>query len=285
MEIYMFETKDEPIGLIVNERNVKIRLPILILYFYNMSIRPFKYISPFLIFAGAWFAFQNKGITTFFPVIYAFGFIPLLELLIKPQVQNLSAAAEEVAKADKTYDYILYAIVPLQYILLFFFLVSFKQENLTWIDITGRILTMGLLCGVFGINVAHELGHRVNKAEQVLAKSLLLTSQYIHFFIEHNKGHHKNVATQEDPSSARYNESVFAFYPRTIIYSYISAWKIANGELKKKGKPVLHIQNEMLQAQFIQLAFLAIIFFVFGWKVLLRRRIYRNIIIGKRKLY
>jgi alkane 1-monooxygenase len=56
---------------------------------------------------------------------------------------------------------------------------------------TGRIISMGLLCGVFGINVAHELGHRVNRFEQFLAKSLLLTSQYIHFFIEHNKGHHK----------------------------------------------------------------------------------------------
>ena len=104
---------------------------------------------------------------------------------------------------------------------------------------------MGLLCGSFGINVAHELGHRVNALEQFLAKSLLLTSLYMHFFIEHNKGHHKNVATPEDPSSARYGEMLYTFWFRTIVYSYISAWKIANQEMRKKGKSIFHWQNEI----------------------------------------
>jgi alkane 1-monooxygenase len=232
-----------------------------------MGIRPYKYISPFIVLLGSFFSFRYTGFLTFAPVIYAFGIIPLIELFLKPETSNLSAAEEEVAKADKTYDYILYIIVPAQYALLILFLISFQQTGLAWVDITGRIMTMGLLCGVFGINVAHELGHRVNKPEQFLAKALLLTSQYIHFFIEHNKGHHKNVATHEDPSSARLNESVFVFYPRTIIFSYISAWKIANEEMKKKNNSWL--QNEMLQAQLIQLAFIATIYFLFDVRVLL----------------
>lgn len=232
-----------------------------------MGIRPYKYISPFIVLIGAFFAFRNTGILTFLPVIYAFGFIPLIEVFLKPETSNLSAAEEEVAKADKTYDYILYLIVPVQYMLLIQFLFSFQQTGLTWVDITGRIMSMGLLCGVFGINVAHELGHRVNKTEQLMAKALLLTSQYIHFFIEHNKGHHKNVATHEDPSSARLNESVFAFYPRTIIFSYISAWKIATEEMRKKNRSWL--QNEMLQAQLIQLAFITTIYVLLGLKVML----------------
>lgn len=234
-----------------------------------MNIRPYKYLSPFIVFATAWVSFLNIGWITFLPVIYGFAFIPLLELFIKPKISNLSAAEEELAKADKTYDYILYLIVPLQYVLLISFLFSLKDETLTWVDLTGRIMSMGLLCGVFGINVAHELGHRVNRFEQILAKSLLLTSQYIHFFIEHNKGHHKNVATHEDPSSGRYNETVFAFYPRTIIFSYISAWKIANEEMKKRKLPVYSLKNEMLQAQLIQFTMILVIFFVFGWKIML----------------
>ncbi len=234
-----------------------------------MNVRPYKYFSPFIVFILTWFAFHETGWITFLPVIYGFAFIPFLELFLKPDSKNLSAAEEEMVKADKTYDYILYLIVPLQYLVLIVFLFSLKDENLSWADITGRIMSMGFLCGIFGINVAHELGHRVNRFEQVLAKSLLLTSQYIHFFIEHNKGHHKNVATHEDPSSGRFNESVFAFYPRTILFSYISAWKIANAEMKKKGKPVLSLQNEMLQAQLLQLIFITLIFFLFGWKILL----------------
>jgi len=133
----------------------------------------------------------------------------------------------------------------------------------------GRIWVMGLLCGTFGINVGHELGHRVNKFEQVLAKALLLTSLYMHFFTEHNKGHHKRVATPDDPSSARYGEIIYLFYFRTIIFSYISAWHIANTEIRKKGKSIFSLQNEMIQFTLIQLAFIAVIFFLFSWLVLL----------------
>jgi alkane 1-monooxygenase len=234
-----------------------------------MQIRPFKYASPLIVFITAWFAFTLTGMLTFLPVLYAFVVIPLLELFIQPRAENMSNTEEELAKADKMYDYLLYIIVPLQYLFLFLFLYSLQQPQLTALDITGRIVSMGLLCGIFGINVAHELGHRINKTEQRLAKALLLTSQYIHFFIEHNKGHHKNVATPEDPSSARYNESLFSFYPRTLFQSYISAWKIANAEMKKKGLPVISIQNEMLQAQVLQALFIGLIAFVFGWKIMI----------------
>lgn len=232
-----------------------------------MKIGPYKYLSPFIMFVFAWFAFHSTGWITFLPVIYAFVFIPLVELFIRPDVRNLSAAEEELAKTDKTYDYILYLIVPLQYFLLISFLFSLQQDGLSTLDKAGRIISMGLLCGVFGINVAHELGHRVNKTEQLMSKALLLTSLYTHFFIEHNKGHHKHVATHQDPSSARYNEPLFFFYPRTLLFTYLSAWKIANAEVQKKGRRVFSIQNEMLQLQLLQLAFVTIILVMFGWKI------------------
>ena len=146
----------------------------------------------------------------------------------------MSAAEEELAKNDPTYDILLYGIVILQYVMLIKFLFSMTDPGLTLVDIAGRIWVMGLLCGVFGINVGHELGHRVNAFEQTLAKALLLTSLYMHFFTEHNKGHHKRVATPEDPSSARFGEMIYLFYFRTIIFSYLSAWHIANEELEKR---------------------------------------------------
>ena len=234
-----------------------------------MQTRAFKYLSPLIIYVLAWLAFTGKGWITWSPMLYAWVLMPVLELFINPDKTNLSAAEEEMVKKDRIYDYLLYIIVVLQFGALYVFLTSMQTTELLWWEITGRIFSMGLLCGTFGINVAHELGHRVNKYEQVFAKALLLTSLYIHFFIEHNKGHHKNVATPEDPSSARYNEPVFTFYFRTVIFSYLSAWKIANNEMKKKGLPVLHWKNEMLQAQIIQLLFVAGIFFVFSWQITL----------------
>jgi alkane 1-monooxygenase len=232
-----------------------------------MQTRALKYLSPLIIFVLAWLAFTGKGWITWSPMGYAWILMPVLELFISPDKTNLSAAEEELVKKDRVYDYLLYIIVVLQFGALYVFLTAMQTPELLWWEITGRIFSMGLLCGTFGINVAHELGHRTKKYEQVFAKALLLTSLYMHFFIEHNKGHHKNVATPEDPSSARYNEPVFTFYFRTVIFSYRSAWQIANNEMKKKGFRVLHWSNEMLQAQIIQLLFVAAIAFFFGWQI------------------
>ena len=232
-----------------------------------MNIRAFKYLSPLIIYLAAFRSFSVAGWQVWLPLAWAWLVIPLAELFIKPAPANMSAAEEELAKQDKIYDYLLYVIVVLQYVLLVKFLFTMKQDEMTWYDIVGRVSVMGLLCGTFGINVGHELGHRSNKFEQTLAKALLLTSLYMHFFIEHNKGHHKRVATPEDPSSARYGEWVYAFYLRSIFYSYLSAWDIAGKDMIKKGKPVVSLDNEMIQFTLIQLAFIAILFFVFGWFV------------------
>lgn len=182
-----------------------------------------------------------------------------------PDEKNLSAAEEELAKEDRAYDFCIYLIVPMQFVALFLFIDGFKQTNLSASDIIGRISVMGLLCGSFGINVGHELGHRNKKYEQTMAKMLLLTSLYMHFFIEHNKGHHKRVSTPEDPSSARFNEPLYRFYLRTVIGAYRSAWEISSAELKKKSLPFLHWKNEMLMFQVIQLAFVTGILLLFGW--------------------
>ncbi len=233
-----------------------------------MQLRIFKYFSPFIVFGLAWVAFNERGWLCFLPLLWAFVFIPLVELFTQPNPQNLSAAEEAIAKADKRFDYLLYAVVVAQYFLLIYFLFSLQEVGLTLVDCTGRIISMGLLCGIFGINVGHELGHRANPFEQFLAKALLLTSLYLHFFIEHNKGHHKRVATHDDPASARLEESLFAFYPRTIFFSYISAWEIANKEVKRNGFNVFSWHNEMIQFTFIQLMTLLFIGYFFGIMIL-----------------
>ncbi|MDB5206742.1 MAG: fatty acid desaturase [Flavisolibacter sp.] len=230
-----------------------------------MSIRTFKYLSPCLVYIGAVTSFLAQGFPIWIPLIYAWIIIPVLELFIKPDASNLSATEEEIAKQNKLYDYLLYLIVPLQLFALGLFLYSVTYVQQPLIDIAGKTAVMGLLCGTFGINVGHELGHRVNKAEQFFAKLLLLSSLYMHFFIEHNRGHHKRVATPEDPSSARYGETVYAFYFRSIVFSYLSAWKIANNETRKKGYQPFSVKNEMIQFHLIQIAFVATIFFAFGW--------------------
>ena len=228
------------------------------------SLKSFKYFTPFVLYILALLSFNGNGLICWTPLLYTFFLIPFVELFIKADPQNLDEVEEALAKKNKAYDLILYAAVIMQYYSLWVFFNSLKQEQLSTIDIIGRVLSMGLLCAAFGINVAHELGHRVNKMEQTFAKMLLLTSLYMHFFIEHNKGHHKHVATPHDPSTAKYNQSVYAFWPQTLIGTYLSAWKIANDEVGKKGKRWYSLQNEMLLFQIIQLLFVFAIYYFFG---------------------
>jgi alkane 1-monooxygenase len=232
------------------------------------SIKVFKYLSPLLVYVFAYVAFTYTGWVCFLPVIYGFVTIPLVELFLKPSEKNMSGVEEEMAKSNKTYDYILYLIVFLQVPFLMYFLYHMKVDALTLPDRIGRIASMGLLCGTFGINVGHELGHRIKPFEQWLAKLSLMTSLYMHFFIEHNKGHHKNVATLQDPSSSRYGEMLYLFWWRTVVFSYIGAWHIANAEVKKRAGNLFSWRNEMVQAHLIQTFFVTIIFFLFGGEVM-----------------
>ena len=234
----------------------------------KLRFRAIKYFTPLLIYLGAVHSFFSHGPACFALLIYSLIIIPFLELFIDPDVTNMNEAEEEIAKQDRAYDWILYTIVLLQIPILFLFFYSMQEESLGWMDRVGRIATMGMLCGTFGINVGHELGHRASTFEKWLAKLSLMTSLYMHFYIEHNRGHHKNVATPEDPSSARLGETVYTFWFRTIFYSYLSAWKIANKEMEKKGRQKWSLENEMMQAHIIQFGFLLMIYFMFGFAVL-----------------
>lgn len=227
-----------------------------------MNWKAIKFALPLLVYFGAWRSFTHHGFIVWLPIVISFAVLPLLELIIRPSNTNMDAAEEEIAKKDRFYDWLLYLIVPLQYGALFMFLQSMLNPELATAERAGRIAVMGLLCGIFGINVGHELGHRVNRTEQWLAKSLLLTSLYMHFFIEHNRGHHKNVGTPNDPNTARRNEPLYFFWIKSISGAYKEAWEIAANEQRKKGKSFW--QNEMLQYQLLQIAFCIVIAIFFG---------------------
>ncbi len=227
-----------------------------------------KYTWTFLAILIACLGLIYDGIYTWLLVIYAFVFIPILELFMSGSERNLTKEEEAVVLNDRVFDWLVYLVVPLQYLLLILFCIS-VQRDLQAYELIGKVITFGLACGVYGINVAHELGHRIKKYEQWMAKSLLLTSQYMHFFIEHNRGHHKNVSTDEDPASSRLGEPIYAFWIRSIYGSFISAWKLENFRLGKLGRHWLSWKNEMIWYQIIQLGLLISIGLIFNWRTML----------------
>lgn len=234
-----------------------------------ISLRALKYLLAVTLPLTVALSFLRNDAWTFFPVIYAFGIIPLLEVFFKPSAQNLTEVERELVKKDKSYDRLLFFMVPIQWGFVGWFCYSLTFDEIPTYAVVGRTLSLGMMCGVIGINVAHELGHRSGKFEQRLSQLLLLSSLYMHFFIEHNRGHHRNVATKEDPATARKNEWVFLFWPRTILFSWISAWKLERVRLSKLSLPWLSHHNQMIRFQLVQLALLAVIYVLAGWQVML----------------
>ncbi len=227
-------------------------------------MKVFKYFSCYITPLLVAFSLFSSSIWTYTSLFILFAFFPILELFMKASDKNMSTLEEGIALEDKRYDLILYALVPMQYGLLILFLFQMQREDLLLYERTGMTLSMGAACGVIGINAAHELGHRLTKHEQTMSKLLLLTSLYMHFFIEHNRGHHKHVSTDRDPASSRYGEMLYVFWIRSITGSYFSAWQLEKERLLMVKKPFFSFHNEMLQFQIIQLLFVALIFLVFG---------------------
>ncbi len=228
----------------------------------------FKYLSAYLVPLVVIFSIYQGGYFSFAAVIFLFGCIPLVELFTSVNDKNLDSIEDEMTKEDSWFDYLLYGLAPFQLLILVYFLFRISDSNLALHETIGMITAYGMACGL-SINNAHELGHRTSKFEQTLSKALLMTSLYMHFFIEHNRGHHLHVATEEDPASSRYGENIYSFFMRTLSGSYISAWRIENKQLRKEGKQAWSLANEMIIYHLLQIGLLAGIACFFGIKVML----------------
>ena len=181
-------------------------------------LKRIKYLLVYSLPIVTYFSFTSKGLFTFFPLLLFFGLVPLLELFFKPDASNFDKETAQFEKENKLYNWILYTAIPVQVGMLIFFFFA-MQEPLTITERVGRISSMGIMCGVLGINLGHELGHRLNTTDQFFGELMLLTSLNTHFLPYHNGGHHFNVATPDDAATARKNETLYIFWFRSHFSS------------------------------------------------------------------
>ena len=184
---------------------------------------------------------------TFFVFFYAYLFIPILDQLVSRDSQNASTEEYEELIKDRYFDFLVYSHVYIQYFMLFWCAYTLTHDTLTWYQIFGLLLSQGVYASTI-INVAHELGHRSSKIAQLHARAALISVCYMHFFVEHNRGHHVHVATPLDPATARKNQTVFAFWVQSLAGGFGSAWNIEKKLLHKNGKSTWSISNEMIWA-------------------------------------
>ena len=189
--------------------------------------------------------------------------IPLLEVIMPQNAENLPEETLESTRMDHVYDWMLYLNIPIVFVLVWVVGSKFSSEELAIYEYIGQVFSLGIVLGTNGINVGHELGHR-QSWERFLGKLLLLPSLYMHFYIEHNFGHHMHAATEEDPATARYNQSVYHFWISSVIGQYASAWRIQRKLLKMNGQPFFSLYNDMWWYLFIQGAYVMALFLLFG---------------------
>lgn len=193
--------------------------------------------------------------------------IPVLDLTFGEDYSNPPESAIEGLNNDFFYRVLVWLYVPFQLIGTVYGTWLAVSQSLDWYTYIALVLTVGSTNGI-GIGTAHELGHKQELLDRWLSKIALAPSMYGHFFVEHNRGHHKRVATPEDPASARMGEGFWAFLPRTVMGSFISAWDLECERLKRNGKGVWTIQNENLQAWSLTIFLYGALMIWLGWSAL-----------------
>ncbi len=227
-------------------------------------MRDLKYLLAYLVPASAILGLAWQGLWSWSTVILTFGLLPVVELFTPKSTENVPEIVESDRARRVFFDWLLFVNAPILFGITGWYLFTISTQSLPGTDSLGLTLSVGIMAGTCGINVAHELGHRANKSAQILAQIMLLPCLYQHFFVEHNRGHHKNVATDDDPASSRLGENIFAFWIRSIIGGYRSAWALEAQRLYQEGLPVVSWANLMVRYTLFQGLWLVGIWGVFG---------------------
>ena len=117
---------------------------------------------------------------------------------------------------------------------------AYAAVNANWPVVLGIAFSVGFVTGSQGITFAHEMGHSKSKIDRFCAWVLMTSVCYGHFMVEHYRGHHPRAATQEDPASARFGESLYHFLPRSVCGSWVSGWRLEAQRLAQFGQRWWH---------------------------------------------
>jgi alkane 1-monooxygenase len=184
-------------------------------------------------------------LTTFFPLAYTFIFTPLADAILGEDRHNPPEEVVPMMSKDNYYRALLYVAVALTFTQFFVVAWFIGTHPLPWWSFLALTLGAGFTSAI-SLLLGHELGHKPSRADRVTAQIVNGLVGYGHFCIEHNRGHHVNVATPEDHVSARMGESIYKFARREIPGALRRGWALEKDRLAKAGKSTWSLSNEIL---------------------------------------
>jgi alkane 1-monooxygenase len=227
-------------------------------------MKDLKYLMAYTVPLSVFLSFYFNGLFSYASLFYVFVFIPVVETLLPFKQDSLSENEVTNRLKNKLFDWLLYLNVPLVYGLLFYGLYTFSVEQFNAYEYVGLIFSLGILLATNAVNVAHELGHRKSSFERFLTRLLLLPCLYMHFTLEHNRGHHKYVATPKDPATAKKGQILYHFWLTSVYGQYLNAWRLQLQELNKKNAGFFSTTNNLLAFAFFQVLYLIIVYLILG---------------------
>lgn len=207
-------------------------------------IGPAAFLLAFVMPLNIYWQYLQGGWFNFTVPLFVFLIVPLLDHFLGVYVYNPGPQDTIKLLKQHFFQWILWLYVPVQSALILWAAYVITHDSLLWFEAVGITFSVGICSGTLGITIAHELIHRPQKSQRWMGLLLLLEACYMHFYIEHLKGHHQKVATPTDSASARLGESLYQFYWRSVRGSWIDAWKLEDQRLKKKK--LVFWRNQMI---------------------------------------
>ncbi len=218
-----------------------------------MHLKPFGFLLVFVVPAlmpfSAWLAAVSgaPNAAAWFPLLFLFVLLPLADYALGRDLRNPRDAADIVKLEGQHYYRLLTLLAAaVQIVLIAWSGWWFVHAELGAVGILGWLASQGVVSGILGINVAHELIHKRERVDQWAGGALLCSVGYFGFKIEHVRGHHVNVSTPLDASSARFGQSVYPFMLRSLASNITAAWRLEAQRLTGQGVHWLNWRNEML---------------------------------------
>ncbi|MBI3509811.1 MAG: alkane 1-monooxygenase [Bacteroidetes bacterium] len=162
-------------------------------------------------------------------IIWAMVILPCADWIKKPSENDPPEFT------DSFFPDLILVISSLLHILSVFALLKMAVHPQNIFSLITCALSTGLNTGVAGFICAHELVHRKYFYARMLGQVNLFLGSYMHFYIEHIHGHHKNVGTNADPATARYGESYYDFLTRSVPFQWWHSLQLEVKRLEKEG--------------------------------------------------
>jgi len=223
-------------------------------------MKPWKYLIllfvPALVIAG----YQLGGWWNFLVPLFCFIAYPIINFFMSTLPHN----GKHQIYPTSAYSNIALSFVPILLTLTGWSVYVAGSASINIISFVGLALSVGMVNSVLGFTLAHEFIHRFSKAERTAGYLLLLQNNYLHYGIEHVWGHHVYACTPEDPNTARMGESIYAYLPRAVKGTYLSALKIEEKKLSRASSKFPLFHNRIVIFGMLQIALMALIYLALG---------------------